>query len=300
MAAVFDAGEIALMSQTAVAPSNDAQIDYWNTSAGETWVRHQQQLDRQLEVLGLEAMRVLAPATGEHIVDIGCGCGETTLELSAYVGPSGAVVGVDISEPMLEVARRRDPPAGVVRPAFRNLDAQTADLRASDLGQAAFDGAFSRFGVMFFADPVAAFANIRGALKPGGRLAFVCWRAFQDNPWMREPMAAAAPLLPPLPPVDPTAPGPFAFADDGRVRAILTDAGFTSVAIDPFDANIGGGSVEQTVNLTMQVGPLGRILREIPHMADAVVGAVHAAIQPYDTPRGVLMPAAVWIVRARA
>ena len=282
------------MSQTAVAPSNDAQIDYWNTSAGETWARHQQQLDRQLEALGLEAMRVLAPQTGQRILDIGCGCGETTLELAAHVGPSGAVVGVDISEPMLGVALRRDPPAGVVRPKFRNLDAQTADL-----GRAAFDGAFSRFGVMFFADPAAAFANIRAALKPGGRLAFVCWRAFQDNPWMREPMAAAAPLLPPLPPVEPTAPGPFALADDGRVRAILTDAGFTNVAIDPFDANIGGSSVEETVNLTLRVGPLGRILRELPHMADSVVGAVRAAIQPYETQGRVLMPAAVWIVSAK-
>jgi SAM-dependent methyltransferase len=284
-----------LMSQTAVAPSNDAQIDYWNTSAGETWARHQQQLDRQLEAVGLEAMRVLAPQTGQRILDIGCGCGETTLELAAHVGPSGAVVGVDISEPMLAVARRREPPAGVVRPEFRNLDAQTADL-----GRAAFDGAFSRFGVMFFADPAAAFANIRAALKPGGRLAFVCWRAFQDNPWMREPMAAAAPLLPPLPPVDPTAPGPFAFADDSRVRAILADAGFTGVAVDPFDVNIGGSSVEETVNLTLRVGPLGRILRELPHMADAVVGAVRAAIEPYETKGRVLMPAAVWIVSAKA
>jgi SAM-dependent methyltransferase len=286
--------------QAAVAAANDAQVDYWNTTAGETWARHQQQLDRQLEILGLEAMRVLAPATGERILDIGCGCGETTLELAAHVGPSGAVVGVDISEPMLEVARRRDPPAGVARPAFRNLDAQTADLRAADLGRAAFDGAFSRFGVMFFADPTAAFANIRAALKPGGRLAFVCWRPFQDNPWMREPMAAAAPLLPPLPPVDPIAPGPFAFADDGRVRGILADAGFGSITVEPFDARIGGSSVEETVNLTLRVGPLGRILREMPQMADAVVGAVRAAIQPHDTPGGVLMPAAVWIVSARA
>ena len=293
------------MSQFEVASSNDAQVDYWNTTAGETWARHQRQLDRQLEVLGLEAMRVLAPATGERILDIGCGCGETTLELAAHVGPSGAVVGADISEPMLDVARRREPPAGVVRPAFRNLDAQTADLRAADLraadlGQAAFDGAFSRFGVMFFADPAAAFANIRAALKPGGRLAFVCWRAFRDNPWMREPMAAAAPLLPPLPDADPTAPGPFAFADADRVRGILADAGFTSVAIEPFDVDIGGSSVEETVNLTLRVGPLGRILRELPQAADAVVGAVRAAIQPYETAKGVLMPAAVWIVSARA
>jgi hypothetical protein len=116
---------------------------------------------------------------------------------------------------------------------------------------------------------------------------------------MREPMAAAAPLLPPMPPVDPTAPGPFAFADDARVRAILAEAGFSDIVIAPFDAAIGGSSVEETVNLTLRVGPLGRILREIPHMTEAVVGAVRAAIQPYQTREGVLMPAAVWIVSAR-
>jgi SAM-dependent methyltransferase len=176
---------------------------------------------------------------------------------------------------------------------FRHLDAQTADL-----GRAAFDAAFSRFGVMFFGDPVAAFTNIRAALKPGGRLAFVCWRAFQHNPWMREPMMAAAPLLPPPQAPDPTAPGPFAFADDGWVRAILAEAGFGDVVIDAFDANIGGSGVEDSVSLTLRVGPLGRILREMPAMTNAVVGAVRAAIQPYETPGGVLMPAAVWIVSA--
>jgi SAM-dependent methyltransferase len=286
--------EIFVMSLTAGAPSNEAQIDYWNTTAGETWVERQAQLDRQLAVLGLEALGALAPVAGDRILDIGCGCGDSTLQIAARVGPSGAVLGVDVSGPMLEVAGRRPAPEGSAQPEFRKADAQTADL-----GRAAFDAAFSRFGVMFFADPPAAFANIRFALKPGGRLAFVCWRAFLDNPWMREPMAAAAPLLPPLPPADPTAPGPFAFADESRVRAILTEAGFTDIAIAPFDAKIGGASVEETVNLMLRVGPLGRILREIPQMAQAVVGAVRGAIEPYDTAAGVLMPAAVWIVNAR-
>ena len=282
------------MSVSDVPSSNDAQIDYWNATAGETWVERQAQLDRQLAVLGLEAQRILAPAAAERLVDIGCGCGDTTLQLASRVGSAGAVLGVDVSAPMLEVARRRPVPEGAARPDFREADAQTADL-----GQAAFDAAFSRFGVMFFADPTAAFANIRAALKPRGRLAFVCWRAFAENPWMREPMAAAAPLLPPMPPVDPTAPGPFAFADDGRVRGILAGAGFADIAIQPFDARIGGASAEETVKLTLRVGPLGRILAEIPHMTNAVVEAVREAIAPYDTAGGVFMPAAAWIVSAR-
>jgi SAM-dependent methyltransferase len=283
-----------LMPLTAGPASNDAQIDYWNTSAGETWVERQAQLDRQLAGLGLEAQRALAPVAGERILDVGCGCGDSTLQLAARAGPAGAVVGVDVSTPMLEVARRRPAPDGSARPEFRQADAQTADL-----GRASFDAAFSRFGVMFFADPAAAFANIRSALRLGGRLAFVCWRAFQDNPWMREPMAAAAPLLPEQPPVDLTAPGPFAFADQGRVRSILAEAGFADIAIVPFDTEIGGSGVEEAVQLTLRVGPLGRLLRELPHMTEAVTAAVRAAIEPYDTAAGVLMPAAVWVVTAR-
>jgi SAM-dependent methyltransferase len=282
------------MSPTAEPTSNDGQIDYWNTSAGETWVERQAQLDRQLAVLGLEAQGALAPVVGERILDIGCGCGDSTLQLAARLGAAGMVLGVDVSGPMLEVARRRPAPEGSARPEFRQADAQTADL-----GRETFDGAFSRFGVMFFADPPAAFANIRSALKPGGRLAFVCWRAFQDNPWMREPMAAAAPLLPPLPPVDPTAPGPFAFAEQSRVAAILTQAGFSDIVIAPFDTRIGGSGLEETVNLTLRVGQLGRILREMPEKTEAVVEAVRAAIEPYDTAAGVFMPAAVWIVSGR-
>ena len=274
--------------------SNAAQIEYWNATAGPVWVQFQEQLDRQIEPLGLEAIRTLAPAPGERVMDIGCGCGQSTMELAARVGPSGAVVGIDISEPMLDVARGRPAPAASPPPSFRQADAQ-----AEDLGQGAFDAAFSRFGVMFFADPVAAFANIRRALKPGGRLGFVCWRPLLENSWMLEPMLAALPYLPPLPPPDPTAPGPFAFADAERVRGILAGAGFSAVRIEPFDMRIGGSSVEQTLTLAFRVGPLGAALRENPGLADTVAGAIRAKLAEYDTPSGVLMPAAVWIVQAR-
>lgn len=282
------------MSTPPIAASNAAQIDYWNAAASQTWVRFQEQLDRQIGPLGREAMRVLAPAPGERILDIGCGCGQTTLELAARVGSSGAVVGADISRPMLEVARQRPLPAGTTRPQFRQIDAQSGDL-----GQAEFDAVFSRFGVMFFSDPAGAFGNIRAAMKPGGRLAFVCWRPFQDNLWMREPMDAARPFLPPQPPMDPTAPGPFAFADADRVRSILKAAGFGSIAIEPFDARVGGADVEQTLQLTFNVGPLGAALREQPDLADKVGDAIRDVLAGYETPEGVLMPAAVWIVQAR-
>jgi SAM-dependent methyltransferase len=282
------------MSQTPESSSNSAQIDYWNAGAGQTWAQFQEQLDRQLEPLGLEAVRTLMPSQGERILDIGCGCGQTSLELAARVGPEGLVVGVDISKPMLEVALHRPLPASNLHVDFRYLDAQ-----ADDLGQGVFDAAFSRFGVMFFSDPVAAFANIRASLKPGGRLAFVCWRPLQENLWMRAPLEAALPFLPPVPPSDPTAPGPFAFADASRLRSILIDAGFGSIAIEPFDASVGGAGIAPTLQLTFRVGPLGAMLREHPECAEAVAGAVGDVLAKYATPNGVLMPAAVWIALAK-
>ena len=240
-------------------------------------------------------MRALDPAPGERILDVGCGCGQTSLELATRVTATGAVFGADISLPMLEVARARPVPNGAATPDFRQVDAQSGKL-----GEGAFDAVFSRFGVMFFSDPVAAFSNLRKALKPDGRMAFVCWRPFQENLWMRAPMEAAQPFLPPSPPMDPTAPGPFAFADADRVRKVLADAGFSDVTLHAFNASIGGSSLDQTVDLAFRVGPLGAILREQPELAPTVAGAVRSALAPYETPSGVLMPAAVWIVQARA
>jgi SAM-dependent methyltransferase len=279
------------MSANEAPARNAAQIDYWNAAAGLTWAAFQRQLDRQLEPLGAEAMRVLSPAPGERLIDIGCGCGHTSFALAERVGPEGTVLGVDISQPMLEVAERRA--AGAARPHFRQADAQ-----ADDLGDAAFDGAFSRFGVMFFSEPAAAFRNIRRALTHSGRLSFVCWRSLAENPWMSVPLAAARPMLPPLPPPDPIAPGPFAFSDPARVETILTEAGFGSLRITPFDTRIGSGGLDETMALTLRVGPLGAALRENPELAPAVKDVVRAALAAYLTDQGVMLPAAVWIVSA--
>jgi SAM-dependent methyltransferase len=281
------------MSQASELPGNVAQIEYWNAAAGDTWARLQELLDRQIAPLGHEALRALAPVHGEHVIDIGCGCGETSVDLAARVGATGRVVGVDISKPMLGVARRRALPPGIARLEFREVDAQ-----AGDLGRGIFDAAYSRFGVMFFGDPVAAFANIRASMKDRGRLTFVCWRGLAENAWMREPLEAASPFLPPSAPSDPTAPGPFAFADARRVRTILADAGFDSVAIDPFEARIGGGDLDQTLKLALRIGPLGSLMREYPNLLPKVTDAVREVLTRHATANGVLMPAAVWIVRA--
>lgn len=281
------------MSQPSSA--NAAQIDYWNAAAGETWAMFQTNLDRQIEGLGLEAMRVMAPLKGERVIDIGCGCGQTSAVLAEWVGEGGAVLGVDISAPMLDVARRRPVRVGAASPVFCEIDAQTADL-----GEGLFDAAYSRFGVMFFADPTAAFSNIRRALRSRGRLSFVCWRSLAENPWMRAPMEAAAAFLPPAPLTDPVAPGPFAFANADRVHGILQAAGFKSITVTPFDARIGGGTVDEALNLSFRVGPLGAALRDNPECIATVTDAVRRVLAAHDTAEGVLMPAAVWIFQAHS
>ncbi|MBU1376559.1 MAG: class I SAM-dependent methyltransferase [Alphaproteobacteria bacterium] len=272
---------------------NAPQVEYWNHAVGSTWVEMQSPLDRQLEPLGRRAMAALDLKPGERVLDVGCGGGTTSLALAALVAPEGQVTGVDISRPLLETARRNA--TGVAGVQFVEADAQTYPFAPGG-----FDAAFSRFGVMFFADPAAAFANIRKALKPGGRLAFVCWRAPAENPIMVLPMAAASPHLPPAPPPEPDAPGPFAFADANRVRDILGAAGFAGVEVQPFDLKIGSGGLDTALEVALKVGPLGRQLRENPDQREVVIAAVRAALAPHETPDGVKLGSATWIVTATA
>jgi SAM-dependent methyltransferase len=273
--------------------ANAAQVAYWNETAGRTWADFQDPIDRQIRPLGLAAMQRLAPAPGEQVVDVGCGCGDTSLELARRVGPEGGVLGLDISAPMLEVARGRAEAAGAHNLAFREADAQTAALPGGR------DAVFSRFGVMFFADPEAAFANLRRSLRPGGRLAFVCWRPLPENLWIHLPAEAAAGLVPPAPPPEPGTPGPFAFADPDRVRRILAEAGFTGIEISPHDEAIGGLDLEGTVGMSVWRGPLGAILRERPDLAPILRERVREAVRPWLRDGAVYMPSATWLVSAR-
>ena len=275
---------------------NAQQVIYWNEGAGPTWADLQVPLDRQLAPLGHAAMAALSPKPGERILDIGCGAGDTTLELARMVAPDGRITGADISHTLLEVARRRA--GGLAGVRFVEADVQTHRFEPSG-----FDAVFSRFGVMFFADPTAAFANIRSALKPGGRLAFVCWRTPAENPIMSLPMAAALSKLPPLapsPPPVPGAPGPFAFADPDRVRGILADAGFSDVVVAPTDMKVSGGDLETVLAMALKVGPLGALLREYPEHRDGAIDAVREALSAHDGPDGVKLDSATWIVTARA
>lgn len=274
--------------------SNAGQHAYWNEGAGQAWVELQDLLDRQLEPLGDQAMGELAPRSGERVLDIGCGTGQTTLQLAARVGPQGSALGADISRPMLEIARRRAGAGQLSQVEFVDADAQTYPFGAGSL-----DAVFSRFGVMFFADPRAAFVNIRNALRPGGRMAFVCWRSMAENPWMRPAAGNVfADVLAPPPP-EPGAPGPFAFADPEHVRGILADAGFADIAIAPHDAQLGANNLEDTIKLSLGVGPLGALLRERPEKRDEVIVELRKAFAARLQGGKVVQDGATWVVTAR-
>lgn len=274
-------------------PPNTAQIDYWNDTPGLTWASLQTLLDRQIAPLGEAAMAALDPRAGERILDIGCGCGETALALALAVGPEGRVLGADISRPMLEVARQRIAAAGLIQ-----ASAIEADAQAEDFGAGQWDALYSRFGVMFFADPPAAFANLARALKPGGRLAFVCWRPLKENPWMTAPLAAALQHVAPPEPSDPHAPGPFAFSDPERVRSILAGAGFRDITATPHNAAIGGNPLEDALIVARKVGPAARLIADHPDQRDAILASLRQALKANDGPDGVWFDSATWIVTA--
>jgi SAM-dependent methyltransferase len=208
--------------------SNADQIDFWNGDAGAMWAKRQDRMDALLAPITDGVMKACDVGRGDRVLDVGCGCGDTTLRLAHR----GAVAtGVDVSKPMLARARDRAAAAGL------DISFLLGDAAATRF-ERTFDALFSRFGVMFFADPTAAFANLRSALRDHGRLCFVCWQAAPLNPWIALPFGAAQPLLPPQPPVDPRAPGPFAFAERDHVERILTAAGFPNVSIDPLTTEL--------------------------------------------------------------
>lgn len=281
-------------------PANAAQIEYWNEVSGPKWAELGDVIDAQIAPIGHVAIDGAAPSSGERVLDVGCGCGHTTLELARRVGPDGAVLGVDISGPMLADAEQRAARAQGAPIRFVQADAQTYDFEADS-----FDLAFSRFGVMFFEDPEAAFSNILGALRPGGRLAFACWQALALNPWMLLPAAAAAKHLELPLPSDPTAPGPFAFADAERVRGLVTGGGFTDFVAEPIERKLtigAGRGLEQIVDFLMQMGPAGAALRNAgadPPLIAAVQASMNEALEPYFDGNGVVMEAAAWFISAR-
>ena len=258
---------------------NATQIEFWNGETGQNWVSHDALMEAMLQPLGEAVMDSLSLKPGEHVLDIGCGCGHTSLSLADRVGAEGSVTGIDISAPMLAVASQlaAEHNAGHKSVQFLEADAQTHRFTPES-----YDAAFSRFGVMFFEDPVAAFTNIRASLRPSGRLAFCCWQPRAVNPFMTVPAMAALELLPAPPEIPPRTPGPFAFEEADYVAEILTEAGFEHVTVMPLRQPLTFGrgmSLEDIVERLVEIGPIAQMVREAPEdlqqpVRDKVVDAV--------------------------
>ncbi|MFN4017568.1 MAG: class I SAM-dependent methyltransferase [Reyranella sp.] len=269
------------------------QAAHWNGAGGQGWLKAQARLDHSLVEIGRRVLALADAQPGETAIDVGCGPGGTTAALAQSVGSGGHVLGVDISQPLIDAALTRRLP---------NATFVVADAGTYPFDAASADLVFSRFGVMFFADPVAAFTNLRRALKPSGRLAFVCWRAPRENPWSLAPVKAAAPFLPPLPRPGPEDPGQFAFADPARVERILKGAGFTGLAIEPLDVQMWmGGDVADVVTSAGRFGPLARAFADADPAAVAKAkAAIVELLKPHATRDGVSLPGGCWLVSARS
>jgi SAM-dependent methyltransferase len=284
------------MSGTAL-DANAAQRRYWNTVAGPRWVAAPEFRERRnQESLALLLAR-LALAGGESVLEIGCGTGALTLPLAAAVGAEGRVVAVDISEPMLGLARRR-----VAERGLSNVALLLGDAQVFAFEPAAFDLATSRMGVMFFADPTVAFRNIGGALKPGGRLAFACWAPLAENRhWLISYDIALRHLGPPAPRSG-HEPDPLAFADPDYVRAILTAAGFAEIAIERAYPTIVCGSPEEEARQAMLMGPTARLIEEKKPEEETrrtIAREIEAAFVAAAQSGPLRLPATIFLVSAR-
>jgi SAM-dependent methyltransferase len=275
---------------------NAEQIADWNGAMGQRWAELQAEIDGIVVPFGEAALKRAAPQAGERVIDVGCGCGDTSIELARRVGEAGRVQGVDVSQPMLKIARARAGLAGLANLSFREADASSAELPADT------DLLFSRFGVMFFEQPVPAFCHLRKSMRSGGRCVFACWRLPRDNFWAMTPLGAARKALGVTPaPADPNAPGPFAFADDERLRALLSDAGFEKIDVQRFDAPVFlGVTPRSAAENAVRIGPTSRLVREVGiENVPTIVDAIEGALTPLAAPGGqVSLNGSTWIVAA--
>jgi ubiquinone/menaquinone biosynthesis C-methylase UbiE len=274
---------------------NEEQRARWNGVDGEMWARHYDRMDRVLGPINGPLLDFASPAAGSAVIDVGCGCGGPTMELARMVGPSGRVIGLDVSEPMLERARERSL-------AYPNVTFLLGDAAELPLENLHADLMVSRFGVMFFGDPAAAFSNLRTALAPGGRLRFACWRPIHENPWLQVPLHAVYEHVPRMPKLGPEEPGPFSFADPERVTRILAAAGFTPPLFTPLDVRMNlaaGGSLDEAAVNASENGPARRALTGQPDDVRArAIESIRRALAPYASSTGVELAGAAWLVAA--
>jgi SAM-dependent methyltransferase len=274
--------------------ANTDQAEFWNAAEADHWVTNDERYDRMarpFNVLLFDAARI---GPGSRVLDVGCGCGHTTRDAARRAAP-GHVLGVDLSGPMLERARQTANEAGL-----DNVDFEQADAQVHDFPPAGFDAAISRFGVMFFANPVAAFANIRSAQDHNATLAFVCWQSLLDNDWIATPATAALEhvAMPDL--GDPTGPGPFSLESTDRINTVMSDAGYRDIDIEPVHQALWlGRDADDAASYLASTGFAQAILETAPSDdAKRAIDAVRTALEPHATADGVLLGSAAWLVHA--
>jgi len=275
---------------------NAPEIAYWNGPGGQRWLERHALHDALLAPIASILLQRAAALPGEFVLDIGCGCGTTTFELGRSVAPGGRVLGIDVSAPLLGRARDLAPKGLAVEFALADATVYGFEAARADL-------LFSRFGVMFFGDPVRSFSNMRRGLRAGARVQFACWRAARQNPWLMVPLQQAYKHVPRLPEVGPEDPGPFSFADEGRVRVILERAGFAAVDLEQLDLQLdlaNGGGLEAAVGTAASIGPAGRALDGQPaELRAAATESIRTELARYRRGDSVPLGAAIWLVRAR-
>jgi SAM-dependent methyltransferase len=277
--------------------SNSDQIEYWNGKIGEKWVHNAERLDALLEPFADEILDTVSLIQGEHVLDVGCGAGALTHKASFQVGDKCGAIGIDVSKPLLKLAKER----AIQRSAPARFECVDAALYRSELP---VDALVSRFGVMFFDDPVSAFANLRDSVRPEGRMTFACWQTLAANDWARAPLDVALPLLPQAPtPPPPGAPGPFAFADKNYVADILQRAGWRGLHIEPWhgDLTLPGRTPAEAARFMLRLGPVARLVAEAGIDLDRIEALLSEALAQRTQADGrVSLPAAAWIVSATA
>lgn len=283
------------MIPPAIDDRNADQIAYWNGPAGRHWTDRQQLQDVILAPVSKVLIESAGIKAGEAIIDVGCGCGATSFDLLKQVGSTGRVTGIDISEPMLSRARE-------LAPTGAPIDFVLADATVYPFVEGSTDLLFSRFGVMFFAEPPESFANMRKALRPDGRLAFACWRTPRDNPWMMLGLQEAYKHVPKLPEMKPDDPGPFSFASEERVHRILEQAGFVNIGMQRADLSLDiatGRGLEAAIETTLAIGPTSRALEsQPPDKIEATTKSIRTALAAHQKGDTIPLGGSIWIVTA--
>lgn len=274
--------------------ANAEQAASWDGHRGDHWVRYADRYDALIQRLTPPLMRAAAVGASDRVLDVGCGCGSTT-RLAARAARTGSVLGVDLSAAMLHEAERRTRVEGLDNARFEHADVQVHPFAAAE-----FDLALSRFGVMFFEDPVTAFSNLASALRPRGRFTFLCWQDRDRNEWVTVPVRAALTVVPPPEPLPDGAPGPFSLAKPERIRQVLEDAGFDNIALGEVAEPLYLGDDAADATDFWQGTGIARLLLDDVDAATErqAIDAVHDALRSHERPEGIRLGSAAWLVTA--